>query len=620
MTLGGVFSYENVRRWTAKFEILQQYDLMIIPINIPARDHWVLAVIDFRKKQTTIYDSIETDITRSDHPEIHVHLLAWLTREHQAWNIPFDTQDWEATQGQQTPQQGDEKDVGVDCGVFVLAFAMYLSTYRPFGFSQTDMFNLRNWIAQTMISFGIGNNTFDPTKEADDLETHSNNMDRWTLLVKDCANRPTGSKRKGGYIASTPRRKLTKTPSNVPLPETIRAARGHQARKPSNGGKQDTAPTAVQIWQPPLDALPRGIRNMGCSCSTGTALQLCFHIAPLTRILQEPLQQPAEFLTTALQRYTTGNGPLDLQDLIPIPGNSEPEDAGELLLQFLNQIRAAMPGYNLPTTLSLLPAKTLLLSLRTTAFTSPSPRTDVDSDTIILQIDRANLTGRKNTTVMQFPLKLERECQIRARCGNEGAEYELQAVVVHRGDSKKGHYITFLKPAGGPHWALFDDDTVQWVQEKEVLSQEATILVYTRPDGTVESETITIPDDGQEDTNHLEMGDSGSATVTTGSNTRGKTVRDPDLEEDPGDDEESPDSGSNEHGQNSDPVATSAISVTEEAKSSDQRRSSGATERAAATTEVKKGLQQSQTAKLPLGAAATMDTEEGVEDEENPDF
>jgi hypothetical protein len=35
---------------------------------------------------------------------------------------------------------------------------------------------------------------------------------------------------------------------------------------------------------------------------------------------------------------------------------------------------------------------------------------------------------------------------------------------------------------------------------------------------------------------------------------------------------------------------------------------------------VKKGLQQSQTAKLPLGAAATMDTEEGVEDEENPDF
>ena len=90
MTSGGTLSHENVRRWTAKFEILQHYDLMIIPINIPARDHWVLAVIDFKKKQTVIYDSIETDDIRSVHPEIHVHLLVWLTREHQVRNISFE--------------------------------------------------------------------------------------------------------------------------------------------------------------------------------------------------------------------------------------------------------------------------------------------------------------------------------------------------------------------------------------------------------------------------------------------------------------------------------------------------------------------------------------------------
>jgi hypothetical protein len=59
---------------------------------------------------------------------------------------------------------------------------MYLSTNRPFEFSQTDMPSLRNWIAQKMIGFGIGNNTFDPTRDADDLERHSSNMDRWTLL------------------------------------------------------------------------------------------------------------------------------------------------------------------------------------------------------------------------------------------------------------------------------------------------------------------------------------------------------------------------------------------------------------------------------------------------------
>jgi hypothetical protein len=139
---------------------------------------------------------------------------------------------------------------------------------------------------------------------------------------------------------------------------------------------------------------------------------------------------------------------------------------------------------------------------------------------------------------MQFPLKLERECQFIARCGSKGTEYELQALVVHQGDSKKGHYITFLKPAGGPHWALLDDDTAKWVQEKEVLDQEATILVYTRPDDGQEDRshremddsgsivaTIIIPDDGQEGRNHREMDDAGSVTATTGNNTLGKAVR-----------------------------------------------------------------------------------------------
>ena len=95
-------------------------------------------------------------------------------------------------------------------------------------------------------------------------------------------------------------------------------------------------------------------------------------------------------------------------------------------------------------------------------------------------------------------------------------------VVVHQGNSEKGHYITFLKPAEDPHWALFDDHKVQWVQEPGVLAQEGTILVYTHPNYIVENETIIIPDDEQEEgSSPLEMGEtrnnhSGQATVTTG--------------------------------------------------------------------------------------------------------
>jgi hypothetical protein len=101
---------------------------------------------------------------------------------------------------------------------------------------------------------------------------------------------------------------------------------------------------------------------MGHSCATNSDLQICFHLVPLARILRHPLPQPAVFLTSVLNSYTTGNGPLDIQDLIPIPATiSSPEDAGEILSHFFNQMRAAQPEHKLPmpTTLSLSPADTL---------------------------------------------------------------------------------------------------------------------------------------------------------------------------------------------------------------------------------------------------------------------
>ena len=61
----------------------------------------------------------------------------------------------------------------------------------------------------------------------------------------------------------------------------------------------------------------------------------------------------------------------------------------------------------------------------------------------------------------------------------------------------RGHYVASLKPAAGPHWALFDDHEVQWVPEKSVLPQETTILIYTLPDRERKEEVITILDDDQ---------------------------------------------------------------------------------------------------------------------------
>ena len=59
----------------------------------------------------------------------------------------------------------------------------------------------------------------------------------------------------------------------------------------------------------------------------------------------------------------------------------------------------------------------------------------------------------------------------------------LQVVIVHQGhEVDKGHYVIFIKLTNSSGWALCDDDKVQWLSEMETLSQEAFILIYTKPD------------------------------------------------------------------------------------------------------------------------------------------
>jgi hypothetical protein len=83
------------------------------------------------------------------------------------------------------------------------------------------------------------------------------------------------------------------------------------------------------------------------------------------------------------------------------------------------------------------------------------------------------------------------------------------------------------------------------------------------------------------------------------------------------DDEEDPDSGRNEQGQNSEPAAISVSGDIEEAKSQDYRRNSGANERAVETMESKTGPQQLQMAEGPLVTSVIMDIEEGSKEEEH---
>jgi hypothetical protein len=44
----------------------------------------------------------------------------------------------------------------------------------------------------------------------------------------------------------------------------------------------------------------------------------------------------------------------------------------------------------------------------------------------------------------------------------------------------KGHYVVYIQPANSRNWALFDDQTVRWAQEEEVLHQGTALLIYSR--------------------------------------------------------------------------------------------------------------------------------------------
>eukprot|EP00931_Biecheleriopsis_adriatica_P103002 TRINITY_DN77898_c0_g1_i1.p1 TRINITY_DN77898_c0_g1~~TRINITY_DN77898_c0_g1_i1.p1 ORF type:complete len:649 (+),score=148.02 TRINITY_DN77898_c0_g1_i1:34-1980(+) len=73
--------------------------------------------------------------------------------------------------------------------------------------------------------------------------------------------------------------------------------------------------------------------------------------------------------------------------------------------------------------------------------------------------------------------------------------YELRAVIVHldkAGYSHFGHYVAYIRCAGdrkGSHkWYLLDDSQSMEVDEKEVLRQQAYLLIYSRTSGGVIAE------------------------------------------------------------------------------------------------------------------------------------
>nr|XP_056705309.1 sentrin-specific protease 1 [Euleptes europaea] len=122
--------YQAVKRWTKKVDVFS-VDILLVPIHLGV--HWCLAVMDFRKKTITYYDSMG-----GMNSEACKILLQYLKQESlDKKRKEFDANGWMllSKRSQEIPQQMN----GSDCGMFACKYADYIAKDKPINFTQQHM-------------------------------------------------------------------------------------------------------------------------------------------------------------------------------------------------------------------------------------------------------------------------------------------------------------------------------------------------------------------------------------------------------------------------------------------------------------------------------------------------
>ena len=138
---GGSYSYANVKRWSKKFDVFA-LDKVFMPINLH-NTHWVMAVVHVVRKEIHYYDSM----SGSGRKYLQA-ILRWLQDEaREKKQVQLDASAWQLIdQEDDVPQQHN----GVDCGVFSIICADYVSDNLPLQYSQSEMENNRLKIASAI--------------------------------------------------------------------------------------------------------------------------------------------------------------------------------------------------------------------------------------------------------------------------------------------------------------------------------------------------------------------------------------------------------------------------------------------------------------------------------------
>ena len=84
----------------------------------------------------------------------------------------------------------------------------------------------------------------------------------------------------------------------------------------------------------------------------------------------------------------------------------------------------------------------------------------------------------KNSDFIDFPIKDFDLSKYILSKSNKGEKYDLIGVVNHYGGSSYGHYTAYCLNEGS--WIKYDDESVSYINEKNVISNAAYVLFYKR--------------------------------------------------------------------------------------------------------------------------------------------
>ena len=144
-----VYDYNKVRRWSTEKKcgyLPIKCDKIIIPVHQGV--HWVLAVIDIKKKVVSYYDSL----LGRDRKVVQNLIRYVIDESEDKLKEKWARDEWKEEFPSKIPRQMN----GSDCGMFMLSYARCIAAdYPEFTFDQSDMVNLRRRLLMEILNIGL---------------------------------------------------------------------------------------------------------------------------------------------------------------------------------------------------------------------------------------------------------------------------------------------------------------------------------------------------------------------------------------------------------------------------------------------------------------------------------